>query len=147
MPEDLEPNDEQQTETDSPIISNLRKDREDAIAEAAAAKRELTLHKAGLGGLDEMQMAALEGAHKKVGGEWEAEALKATATKLGFVQTGAEPPEPGMDPTERAAMQRVQSASASEPPASPDLDAALKGAKTREELHEIMANAGMLLEE
>lgn len=152
MPDDLEHSDDvDQTPTpatESPVIKDLRKDRDTAMADAEAAKRELTLHKAGLGDLSEKQMKALSAAHE---GDWTPDLLKETANELGFGQpTNSEqtPPEPRIPAAELAAHQRVADASGGQPTPPPDdLGAAIDATNSPEELHAVLANAGMLLDD
>lgn len=146
MTTDLETPEDEQTD-DSTVIRELRekaKRADTAEAEAQAARRELTLHKAGLGELSDKQMKALQAAHE---GDWEPESLKATATELGFVKQPGEPSEPQIPADEMAAHQRVAAAQTGEPPAPPEnLTAAIMDAKDPEEIKTLLRNAGKLAE-
>lgn len=146
MPDDLDsPDDEQQPE-DNAVMRELRKkaDRTSAAeSEAQAAKRELTLHKAGLGTLSDKQMKALMNVHE---GDWEPDLLKATATELGFTQPTA-PSQEQIPQGELEAHQRVAAAAGGAPPPPIDLDAALLAAKSPAEIHQLLVNANMLNEQ
>lgn len=79
---------------EQPAKRNWRKELEDraklAEEKAAQFERELAFTKAGLDGLSDKQVKALVATHE---GEMTAEALKASATDLGFVtETAAQPP-------------------------------------------------------
>lgn len=153
MPDDQEVLDDDEQSQDSPVIRDLRekaKEADTAKAEAAAARRELTLHKAGLGNLTEKQMKALNAAHE---GDWEPESIKATAAELGFLHTDDEqkPDGPQIPATELASMQRVQSTSGAQaPPPVPSTDAeraaAYAAAETPEQLTAMLREAGQLAE-
>lgn len=147
MPTDLENSTDDETQSeDSTVIKGLRKqaERVDAAeADAVAARRELTLHKAGLGDLSDKQLKALGAAHE---GDWEPELLKATATELGFVrQPGEAETTPQIPAAELEAHQRVANAASGElPPPTPDLTAAIKAAQSQDELVAILRNAGRI---
>ncbi len=153
MSDDLEIPDDQQPPEDSSVIRNLRKEAKQAKTEkdrADAAVRELTLHKAGLGSLSEMQMKALNAAHE---GDWEPESIKATATELGFLHTDTPKPDgPQIPADELASMQRMASAAGGTPPPPSNLDteaglmAAIGEAKDEGELKAVLRAAGRLAE-
>lgn len=152
LPTDLEPStdDEHEQQQDSPVIKDLRKRADQADANetrAVAAERKLALHEAGLGGLNQTQMKAFLGAHE---GDWDADALKATAKELGFGQSpsnGEQTDDPQIPAEELDAHQRVAAAAGGEPaPPSPDLTAAIQAAKDPEEIKTILRNAGRLAE-
>jgi hypothetical protein len=144
MPEDLDTPDDEPD--DNAVIRDLRKKAEKADAaeaEAQAARRELALHKAGLGDLTDKQMKALTATHE---GDWDVESLKASATELGFVKTPADDkPEPRIPPEEMAAHQRVADAAGGGPAPAFDLDAALEAAADDpEQIKTLLAGAGLL---
>lgn len=146
MPDDLESPDDEQPAEDNPVIRDLRKQAKESAdwqTKAAALERELVVHKAGLTELTDKQLKALAAAHE---GDWEPDALKATAAELGFgPQPAAEPPPPQVPPEEMDAMQRVAAASGGQPaPPPPDLESQIANAKSPEELRAVLANAGML---
>jgi hypothetical protein len=141
MPED--PDLESQPEPDSSVITNLRKEHEKAKAEAEAAKRELTIYKAGLTGLNEKQMKVLSTTYD---GPWEPEAVKSYADELGFGQQAQEPePQETISPAEAAIMRQMGQAAAGQPPPPTEtedaFEAAMKGAKTPEELEAVFARS------
>jgi len=79
---------------ESSVIKELRakaKRADDAETRAAQAERKLALHEAGLSGLNERQVTALLATHE---GDLSAEALKATATDLGFAGNAQPVEEP-----------------------------------------------------
>lgn len=151
MPTDLETsNDDDQHTDDNPVIRELRqKANRTEVAESKVSElqRELVVHRAGLTELSDKQLKALSAAHE---GDWEPEALKATAAELGFGTTtdsGQQEPEPKIPAEELAAHQRVAAAATGQPPAPPaTLDAALANAKSEDEIKEILRNADMLFE-
>lgn len=125
MPEDPELDEHAD---DNAVIKQLRQKAERADAaesKAADLERELVVHKAGLTTLTDKQLKALSAAHE---GDWEPDALKATAAELGFGPQPAQEPEPKIPEAEAAAMQRVANASGGPPPAVLQGDDALKAA-------------------
>lgn len=149
MPEDLDTPDDEQQPDDNAVIRELRQKAgrtEAAESDAQAARRELTLHKAGLGTLTDKQMKALTAAHD---GDWDAELLKATATELGFVREPDEhKDEPKVPQEELDAHRRVAAAANGETPAPDNLDAAMEAAKDDPvQLMTVLRNAGILLED
>lgn len=147
LPDDLETPDNEQQSDDNPVIRDLRKQAETAKTEKERAdllERKLALSEAGLTGLTDEQRDAITAVHKD---EWNAEALKATAGRLGFGQQLGEekPAEPQITAEERASMQRVNAASGGQPPPpAPELDAAIQNAETREDLLAVLRDADML---
>lgn len=150
MPTDLENSTDDDTQhEDSSVIKDLRKraERTDAAeAEADAAKRELTLHRAGLGDLSDKQLKALGAAHE---GDWDPELLKATATELGFMrQPGEAETTPQIPAAELEAHQRVANAAMGEAPAAElDLTAKIQAAQSPAEIMELLRNSGRYPEE
>lgn len=152
MPTDLEPStdDEHEQQQDSPVIRELREKArraDDNETRAVAAERKLALHEAGLGGLNQTQMKAFLGAHE---GDWDADALKATAKELGFGQSpsnGEQTAEPQIPAEELDAHQRVAAAAGGEPAPSLDLTAQINAAKDNTEIKTILRNNGMLAED
>lgn len=154
MSNDLDTDTDEQQQSveveESPPFKLLRDQRNSATERAEAAERKLTLHEAGLGNLSTMQMAALEGAHKNAGGEWDAEALKTTAAELGFVQSDSGQPAPKVSPEELAAHDRVAAAAGGHPAPPPgDLDAEIAAVskddpKGAEKITEILRRHGRL---
>jgi hypothetical protein len=147
MPDDLDsPDDDQQP--DNSVIRTLREkaERTDAAeTKAQQLERELTLHKAGLNDLSDKEIKALTAVHD---GEWEPDALKATATELGFVKQpdGTDIPAPKVSPEELASMNRMAAASGGTPPPPPDLDSQIAAAQNPEELKAVLRAAGRLAE-
>lgn len=142
---DLDTPDDEQQPDDNAVIRELRekaKRADTAESEAQAAKRELSLHKAGLGGLSEKQTKALMNVHD---GEWEPESLKATATELGFLQQ-SDAGQEQIPQGELEAHQRVAAAAGGSPPPPTDLDAAIANAKSPEEIRNLLMNANLLVE-
>jgi hypothetical protein len=148
MPEDLETLDDEQQPDDSPVIRDLRKQAKESAdwqSKAAALERELVVHKAGLSGLTDKQHKALAAAHE---GDWEPEALKATAAELGFGPQPEQPDQPQIPADEMAAMQRVATAQGGQPPPPPtDLDTALANAQSEAEVLAILQQNNMLAQQ
>jgi hypothetical protein len=149
MPEDPDLDDEHAD--DSAVIKELRQraGRADAAeSKAADLERELVVHKAGLTTLTDKQLKALSAAHE---GDWEPEALKATAVELGFgpQPNGTQEPEPKIPEAEAAAMQRVANASGGPPQPVLQGDDALKAALAEawdspEQMKAVLAQHGRL---
>lgn len=161
--------DGEETPGESSVIKTLRQkvkdlERRPTAEELAQTQRELALWKAGLGDLSDKQVKALAAAHD---GEFTPEALKATATELGFAKAEAPAPQQSdqqQQPTalgvdlaamnaqieaeELATVQRITDASVSSTPANPDpnqlLIKQMNEAKSPEELDAILARAGLL---
>lgn len=88
-----DPTEVEQSETpeESNVIKELRakaKRVEEAEAKAADLERKFALSEAGLSGLNDKQVRALLSAHD---GDIVADALKATASELGFVAAASQP--------------------------------------------------------
>lgn len=98
-------------------MRELREAHEQAVADAKAARQENTILKAGLT-LSDKQVNALVASHD---GDWTPEAIKETATELGFVkgETPDEAPAAGPTAEDEAAAARIAEATAGAPPASP----------------------------
>lgn len=133
-------------EGDSSVIRKLRADLKAKEAEAAEVKelrKELALSKAGLD-LSPIQQKALMAAHE---GDMDAEALRKTATDLGFAKAPEAPSEePQVPAEEQEAHQRVQAATAAAEPADgrPDsLDDRIARAGSPAEIEKIMRDAGV----
>ena len=148
MPDDDYLDDEQGGESeDSPAIRELRRklrDSEKDAKEAQTLRTENALLKANLGGLSEKQRKAILATHD---GELTPEALKATATDLGFIQAGDEAEAPQVTAEEQAAHQRAQEAISTAPASEahpPSLEERIAAAKSPEELDQILTSAGEL---
>lgn len=145
-PEDLYDDDDIEVEAPNPnlnetkklqrLLAKAEKLQAEADAKASRLEQELLVSRAGLE-LSPVQMAALQAVHQ---GEWDVDALKATATDLGFVKAAPEPstPEPDL-----AGYQRLQNAAAggSEAPGV-DWAAAIANAQTEDEVLTIMEKLG-----
>lgn len=148
MPDDLETPIDNEHAEDSPVIRDLRQkaNRTDvAEAKATELQRELVVHKAGLTDLSDKQLKALTLAHE---GDWEPEALKATANELfPGAMTAGEQTEPRIPDAELQAHQRVAAAASGQSaPPPPDLTAQIEAAQNPEEIKAILRNAGQLAE-
>lgn len=124
--------------------------RHDEVAEEnAKLKRQLALTEAGLKDLGDEKLKALTAVHE---GEFDAEALKATAERLGFVQTST--PNEGQQADQPAndlaleATNRITDAMGGSSTGGPDPEVELRRkiaeAKTPAELDAILAQAGRL---
>lgn len=99
--------------------------------ENSTLKQQLALAQAGIT-LNDTQVKALAAVHS---GEWSPDAVKTTATSLGFVQTP--PPAPVVDDPNLAVIDQISAASAGTDPApasrDAEIDAALSKAQSAEE--------------
>lgn len=143
MPEDPELPDG--ADEDSTVIRDLRaraKEADAAVSERDQLRRENVVLRAGLNDLTDKQLKALTAAHD---GDWEPDALKATATELGFGKQTETVEEPQVPAGELESMRRMQDASRGEPPpVEGDLESRLQQAKNPQEVMAILAEANML---
>lgn len=146
MPDDNDDDIEAEGNEDSSVIRSLRAELKKAKGDAAEVqglRQELAIAKAGITTLTDRQRKALVATHE---GEWNAEALKETATDLGFIKAEAPAKEEQVSPDEQEQLQRVQAATADAEAvdARPDdLDAKIANAKNPAELQQIMEAAGV----
>ena len=135
------------SEDESPVIRELReraKRADEATAQAESLLKENTILRAGLNDLTPLQVKAITATHE---GEWTVDAIKATATDLGFGAKPQSPEVPQQVPQQELdAIQRVQEAGNSVPsPPDPGLDAVINGQyNSLEELDAALTTAGML---
>ena len=143
MPEDPEvPDDEPE---DNAVIKQLRQRAEradEAESRASRLERENVVLKAGLN-LSDKQFKALAAAHE---GDWDADAVKATASELGFGKQPESAPEPLVSPEEAQAMKLTQDATTGErQPPAPDVDAVINADyASLEEYDAALRNLGIL---
>jgi hypothetical protein len=116
----------------------------EAQGRAEQLERELAIRDAGVE-LDELQRKALFAVHD---GEFTAERVRDTATRLGFVQPAA-PPAPEVPADELARLRQFQSASAGAPmqpmndaEREREMDQRLREAKTEEEFDALYRGSG-----
>lgn len=137
MPEDetLTEDDQQKQEDHLKVLRKKAKDHDDVVAERDAAKRELALLRAGI---PDNPLGKLF--TKGYDGDWsDVDAIKAAAIEYGIIA----PPEEAIPATEKAAHERVASASAgAEAHPERDFDAELAAAETPEEFDRIYATSG-----
>lgn len=144
MPDEYD--DDDQTESESSVIKDLRKQAKRAHeldSEVKALRQEAAILKAGITDLTPAKQKALLAAHE---GELDVESIRKTATELGFLNTEAKPETPQVPADEQAAHQRqaetVAAAQASEAHLE-TLDDVIAKAKTPDELRAALRNAGM----
>lgn len=139
--------DEQDNE--SSVIRELRRELKQAKADAAEVstlRQEAAILRAGITDLTPAKQKALLAAHE---GDLSAEALRQTATDLGFIAEAPQSePEPQVPVEEQQALQAMAAATAAADPSEAHLktlDDAIRAAKSPEELAEILDRAGLLL--
>jgi len=79
---------------DNPTIAAIREDREKAVAEAQAAKRELAVHRAAPGLSERQARALVADSDLDIS---DAEAVKAAAAELGYTSTPETPEGPSSE--------------------------------------------------
>jgi hypothetical protein len=108
----------------------------EAQAKAAALEQKLAVRDAGLN-LTQTQLDALVKVHQ---GEWEPDALRQTASDLGWVQTEPEPETPEPDLAGYARLTNAAGGTQEAPPA--DYLAMIHNAKTEDEVLDIVERLG-----
>lgn len=135
MPEYDEDGNELTPEEESGVVKTLRQKLAAAEKEAAdvpTLRKELAIRDADLGTLNEFQRKALLSTHE---GELTKEALRGTATNLGFIEAPKQ--EPQVPAEEQAAHGRIAEATAGAEPVdgkAPSFEAQLAAAKNDAEV-------------
>jgi hypothetical protein len=140
--------DEFQDENESSVIKELRqkaKRADDLEPEVATLRQENAILKAGVTDLSPAKQKALLAAHE---GDLEPEALRKTATELGFIaEAPAEVETPQVPADEVAAHKRIQEATAAAAPSEAQvrtLNDELLEAKSAEEITAILRRQDMV---
>lgn len=125
------------------------RDAEERAKRVDVLEREIAFYKADLGGLTDKQRKALLGAHE---GEMTPESLQATATELGFVKTDSksaddEPAETFDDEVNEIGSLSDSPVDYERPETQSDLAARMANATSQEEVLQILADAGMLMDQ
>lgn len=137
--------DDDEAEQESSVMRDLRKKakRADALEdENGTLRQKVAILEAGITDLTPAKQKALLAAHE---GDLSPEALRATATDLGFI--AEEKPEPQVSAEEQAAHQAMAEATAAAEPSEAQvktLQDRMRAAKSPEELAAILAEENLL---
>lgn len=135
---------------ESAVVKELRKQLKAAQSEAGTVselRTELAILKADLGDLSEIQRKALLRTHE---GDLTAEALKATAEGLGFVQAQQTEEPPQVPEAEQQQIERAQELTSGAPPAgatAPNVNDEINNAQSQDEVLAILRREGALADQ